>query len=93
MLNLNRNGNLVHDTCLGSDSSKCSSSDISLVAIRDASNYYFRTSDLINNNYQLNDDNYILRVEDSSRINLNSDGSPVDKTCIYENWLYLNTKI
>ena len=42
---LNRNGNLVHDTCLGSDLSKCSSSDISLVAIRDASNYYFRTSD------------------------------------------------
>ena len=89
---LNRNGNLVHDTCLGSDSSKCSSSDISLVAIRDASNYYFRTSDLINNNYQLNDDNYILRVEDSSRINLNSDGSPNDKTCIFENWLYLTPK-
>ena len=89
---LNRNGNLVHDTCLGSEQSKCSSTDISLVAIRDASDYYFRTSDFINNNYKLNDDSYILRVEDSSRINIDSQGQPVDKTCIYENWLYLDPK-
>ena len=89
---LNRNGEMIQGTCLGTDTSSCSTTEISLEKLKSASDYYFRTSDFINNEYNLNDDNYILRIEDSSRINLDSNAQPKDRTCIYENWLYLTPK-
>ena len=47
---LNNTGEMNHYTCFG-DSDNCSTSDISLVSLRDASQRYTRTSSFINNNY------------------------------------------
>jgi hypothetical protein len=86
--NLNNSGEMKHYTCFG-DSDNCSTSDISLVSLRDASQRYTRTSSFINNNYNPLTYNYQLVVEDEQRVNFDFDGNPNDRVCILQNWLYL----
>ena len=86
--NLNNSGEMNHYTCFG-DSDNCSTSDISLVSLRDASQRYTRTSSFINNNYNPLTYNYQLVVEDEQRVNFDFNGNPSDRVCILQNWLYL----
>ena len=85
---LNNTGEMNHYTCFG-DSDNCSTSDISLVSLRDASQRYTRTSSFINNNYNPSTYNYQLVVEDEQRVDFDFDGNPSSRICILQNWLYL----
>jgi hypothetical protein len=85
---LNNTGEMNHYTCFG-DSDNCTTSDISLVSLRDASQRYTRTSSFINNNYNPSTYNYQLVVEDEQRVDFDFDGNPSDRICILQNWLYL----
>jgi hypothetical protein len=89
--NLNRNGDIIHHTCFG-DSKNCKTSNLTLESLRDASERYYRTSSFINNSYDADGYNYILNTEDSQIVYYNIDGSTRDRTCIYQNWLYLTPK-
>ena len=88
---LNRNGDIIHHTCFGS-SENCKTNNLSLESLRDASERYYRTSSFLNNGYDADGYNYILNTEDSQIVYYNVDGSPRDRTCIYQNWLYLTPK-
>ena len=88
---LNRNGDIIHHTCFNS-SENCKTSDLTLDSLRDASERYFRTSSFLNNSYDADGYNYILNTEDSQIVYYNVDGTPKDRTCIYQNWLYLSPK-
>jgi hypothetical protein len=72
---LNNTGEMNHYTCFG-DSDNCTTSDISLVSLRDASQRYTRTSSFINNNYNPSTYNYQLVVEDEQRVDFDFDGNP-----------------
>jgi hypothetical protein len=85
---LNNTGEMNHYTCFG-DSDNCTTSDISLVSLRDASQRYTRTSSFINNNYNPSTYNYQLVVEDEQRVDFDFDGNPSSRICILQNWLYL----
>ncbi|MDA9932513.1 cadherin-like domain-containing protein [Gammaproteobacteria bacterium] len=85
---LSNTGEMKHYTCFG-DSDNCSTSDISLVSLRDASERYTRTSSFINNNYNPSTYNYQLVVEDEQRVDFDFDGNPSSRICILQNWLYL----
>jgi len=88
---LNRNGDIIHHTCFGS-SENCKTNNLSLESLRDGSERYYRTSSFLNNSYDADGYNYILNTEDSQIVYYNVDGSPRDRTCIYQNWLYLKPK-
>ena len=88
---LNRNGDIIHHTCFGG-SENCKTNNLTLESLRDASERYFRTSSFLNNSYDADGYNYILNTEDSQIVYYNVDGSPRDRTCIYQNWLYLTPK-
>ena len=88
---LNRNGDIIHHACFNS-SENCKTSNLTLDSLRDASERYFRTSSFLNNSYDADGYNYILNTEDSQIVYYNVDGTPKDRTCIYQNWLYLIPK-
>jgi hypothetical protein len=85
---LNNTGEMNHYTCFN-DLDNCTTSDISLVSLRDASQRYTRTSSFINNNYNPSTYNYQLVVEDEQRVDFDFDGNPSNRVCILQNWLYL----
>jgi len=85
---IDNNGQMKHHTCFG-NSENCSTNDISLNSLRDASKRYTRTSSFINNNYNPSTYNYQLVVEDEQRVDLDFDGNPDARVCILQNWLYL----
>lgn len=89
---LNRNGELVHAECIGGDSGSCKTTNFSLEAIKNASNWYMKRSDLINESYKLNDDNWQLNYEESMYVTYNPDGSVNQRRCNDQNWLYLQPK-
>ena len=85
---INTSGEMIHYTCFG-DSENCTTSDIGLVSLRDASQRYTRTSSFINNSYNPSTYNYQLVVEDEQRVDFDFDGNPISRICILQNWLYL----
>ena len=85
---VNLNGQIKHHTCF-TNSENCITDLRNLDALRNASKRYRRTSSFINNSYDPESYNYVLEIEDEQRINYDIDGNPRDRTCIYQNWLYL----
>ena len=85
---VNLNGQIKHHTCF-TNSENCITDLRNLDALRNASKRYRRTSSFINNSYDPDNYNYVLEIEDEQRINYDIDGNPRDRTCIYQNWLYL----
>ena len=86
--NINTSGEMIHYTCFG-DSENCTTSDIGLTSLRDASQRYTRTSSFINDSYNPSTYNYQLVVEDEQRVDFDFDGNPSSRVCILQNWLYL----
>ena len=89
-----QDGQLKHYTCF-TNSDNCITSSRTLDALRNASKRYTRTSTFLNNNYDPENYNYQLVIEDEQRVNFDINGNPKDRVCIYQNWLYLtpvNTK-
>ena len=85
---INKSGEMKHFTCF-TDAENCSTTDRSLVALRNASERYTRTSTFLNNNYNATSYNYQLVIEDEQRVDFDINGNPEDRVCIYQNWLYL----
>jgi hypothetical protein len=85
---INSSGEIIHYTCFGNNEN-CTTSDVGLVSLRDASQRYTRTSSFINNSYNPSTYNYQLVVEDEQRVDFDFDGSPKSRICILQNWLYL----
>jgi len=88
---LNKNGTLTHAKCL-TGAENCSTSDFNLNAIKDASNWYMKRSQLKNSNYNLDDDNWTLEYEESMYLTSEADGSNTQRRCNDQNWLYLQPK-
>ncbi|MDA9765784.1 S8 family serine peptidase [Gammaproteobacteria bacterium] len=85
---VNSDGQIKHHTCFTS-SENCITDTRNLDALRNASKRYTRTSTFLNNNYDPENYNYQLVIEDEQRVDFDIDGNPKDRVCIYQNWLYL----
>ena len=85
---ITKSGEMKHFTCF-TDAENCSTTERSLVALRNASERYTRTSTFLNNNYNPTNYNYQLVIEDEQRVDFDINGNPKNRVCIYQNWLYL----
>ena len=88
---LNKDGTISHAKCLTS-AENCTTSDFNLNAIKDASSWYMKRSQLKNSNYNLDDDNWTLEYEESMYLTSEADGSNTERRCNDQNWLYLKPK-
>jgi len=89
---LNNDGTLIHAECLTSQEN-CSSDSFNLNAVKDASSWYMKRSDLQNSNYKLDDNNWSLNYEESMYISYEADGSVNERRCNDQNWLYIKPKV
>ena len=89
---LNNDGTLTHAECLTSQEN-CSSESFNLNAVKDASSWYMKRSDLQNSSYNLDDDNWSLNYEESMYVSYEADGSINSRRCNDQNWLYLSPKV
>ena len=89
---LNNDGTLTHAECLTSQEN-CSSDSFNLNAVKDASSWYMKRSDLQNSSYNLDDDNWSLNYEESMYVSYEADGSINSRRCNDQNWLYLSPKV
>ncbi|MDC1241702.1 cadherin domain-containing protein [Gammaproteobacteria bacterium] len=85
---VNSDGQIKHYTCF-TNSENCITDTRNLDALRNASKRYTRTSTFLNNTYNPENYNYQLVIEDEQRVDLDINGNPKDRVCIYQNWLYL----
>ena len=89
---LNNDGTLTHAECLTSQEN-CLSDSFNLNAVKDASSWYMKRSDLQNSSYNLDDDNWSLNYEESMYVSYEADGSINSRRCNDQNWLYLSPKV
>ena len=72
---ITKSGEMKHFTCF-TDAENCSTTDRSLVALRNASERYTRTSTFLNNSYNPTSYNYQLVIEDEQRVDFDINGNP-----------------